>query len=78
MTSNVEALKDLYVALGGDADDVAEMSQSVEVLNAIAVKYSGDGDAALNPDAIENIAAIADSIGGGGGDSDFEAVDLPA
>lgn len=71
--TNVEALKSLYVQLGGSAADVANASTSVEVLNAIAAKYEGDDDAILNPDAIANIAAVADSIGGGGsgGDSDY-------
>lgn len=62
MKTTPEALKDLYVALGGTLADVADMSTSVEVLNAIAAKYEGDDDASLNPDAIENIAAVADSL----------------
>lgn len=65
--TNVEALKALYEALGGEPADVANASTSVEVLNAIAAKYDGADDAVLNPVAISNIAAIADSIGGGGG-----------
>lgn len=34
--SNVEALKNLYVALGGTAADVATMTTNAEVINAIA------------------------------------------
>lgn len=34
--SNVEALKNLYVALGGSAADVAPMTTNAEVINAIA------------------------------------------
>lgn len=60
--TNVEALKALYVALGGDADDVANVSTIVGVLNAIAAKYDGDDDATINPDAIANITAVLDNI----------------
>lgn len=60
--TNVEALKALYAALGGDLSDVANASTSVEVLNAIAAKYDGESDATLNPEAIANIAAVAGSI----------------
>lgn len=77
--TNVEALKSLYTQLGGSAADVANASTSVEVLNAIAAKYEGDDDAILNPDAIANIAAVADSIGGGGsgdGSGDFNVLTM--
>lgn len=60
--TNVEALKALYTALGGEASDVANASTIVEVLNAIAAKYDGDDDAIINPDAIANIAAVAGNI----------------
>lgn len=60
--TNVEALKALYVALGGDAADVADASIIVEVLNAIAAKYEGADDATTNAEAIANIAAVASSI----------------
>lgn len=76
MKTTPEALKDLYVALGGTLADVADMSTTVEVLNAIAAKYDGDDDASLNPDAIENIVAVADNIGGGGGSSDFSTAEV--
>lgn len=33
---NVEALKALYVAMGGDADDVAELSLNAEIIAAMA------------------------------------------
>lgn len=74
---NVETLKALYEALGGSAADVANASTSVDVLNAIAAKYEGTADADLNPEAIANIAAVADNIGGGsGGDSDFKTLEM--
>jgi hypothetical protein len=60
--TNVEALQALYIALGGDAADVANCTTIVEVLNAISAKYEGADDATLNPDAIANIAAVAGSI----------------
>lgn len=34
--SNVDALKALYVALGGDADDVAEVDQIAEMIVEIS------------------------------------------
>lgn len=60
--TNVEALQMLYTALGGDADDVANATTIVEVLNAIAARYDSDDDAVINPEAIANIAAVAGSI----------------
>ena len=38
MRQIVEALKAIYVALGGSADDVANMSLTADVLNAIATQ----------------------------------------
>lgn len=66
--TNVDALKNLYAALGGDPADVANYSTIVEVLNAISAKYGGADDAIINPEAINNIAAIASSIAGGTAD----------
>lgn len=60
--TNVEALKALYVALGGTPSNVANASTIVEVLNAFAAKYDGDDDAILNPEAIANITAVAANI----------------
>lgn len=34
--ANVEALKALYVALGGDADDVADANTNAELIAALA------------------------------------------
>lgn len=62
MNSNVKALKALYAALGGTPADVAGADSIVDVLNAIAVLFSGDGGAALNADAIGNITAVASAI----------------
>lgn len=60
--TNVEALKALYAALGGDAADVADATTITAVLNAIAAKYEGADDATTNAEAITNIAAVAGSI----------------
>ena len=62
MTNNVEALKTFYAALGYSADDVADASTIVEVLNAIAKKLEGSDDATLNAQAIANIAAVAGNL----------------
>lgn len=65
MNTNPEALKALYAAAGGDVAAVADAVTSVDVLNAIAVLLGGVGDATTNPDAIDNIAAVYKSGGGG-------------
>lgn len=36
MDNNITALQGLYVALGGDADDVAELNTIPDMINAIA------------------------------------------
>lgn len=61
--TNVEALKTLYEALGGEAADVENASTIVDVLNAIATMFDGESDAAINPNAIANIAAVAGDLG---------------
>lgn len=60
--TNVEALKALYVALGGTAADVADATTIVGVLNTIAAKYEGKDDATTNSEGIENITAVLDNI----------------
>ena len=47
MDTNVTALKALYVALGGDADDVADVSLISDMINAIATLASGITGATL-------------------------------
>lgn len=47
MDNNVEALKALYVALGGDADDVADISLISEMIKAIATVAAGVAGATL-------------------------------
>ena len=60
--TNVEALQALYVALCGDAADVANAVTIDDVLNAIAQKYGAPHNATLNADAIANIAAAFENI----------------
>lgn len=47
MDNNVTALKALYVALGGDADDVADVSLISDMINAIATLAAGIAGATL-------------------------------
>lgn len=60
--TNVEALKILYTAFGGSADDVASASTNVEVLNAISEKFSGEETALTISEAIYNISQVASNI----------------
>lgn len=43
MDTTVNALKNLYVALGGDADDVANINLIPDMINAIATVAAGAG-----------------------------------
>ena len=66
MVTKTQALKELYVALGGDAADVAEASTVTKVLNAIA-RLSGEDipDASNAVKAIQNIASTMEGSFGG-------------
>lgn len=57
--TNVDALKSLYTALGGESSGVANAVTVVDVLNAIATLLGSESVAATNADAIANIAAVA-------------------
>lgn len=48
MENITEALKNLYVAFGGNADDVETTTNIADVINAIAT-YIGEGGAAELP-----------------------------
>ena len=61
--TNVEALKLLFVALGGEAAIIASAETNVDALNAIAGLYEGETTATTIAEAIENIAAVAENIG---------------
>ena len=60
--TNVDALKALYVALGGNSADVASLNLTVDVLNKISALYSGATTATIIPDAIANITAVASGV----------------
>ena len=60
--NNVDALKALYAALGGNSADVANAVTIVDVLNAIAELLNGTHNATTNPEAINNIAAVAGAL----------------
>lgn len=45
--NNVDALKALYIALGGSADDVANLATIPEMINAIAAVVSSGGGSVL-------------------------------
>lgn len=63
--SIVDSLKDLYVALGNDASSVENANTILEVLNVMSESYQGESNASSISDAVDNIAAVADNIGGG-------------
>ena len=46
MDNTIEALKNLYVALGGDADDVADIVIIPDMINAIAEQVAANAEAA--------------------------------
>ena len=51
---NVNALKAIYAALGGDADDVAGLTLICDVLNAIATLLAAGGGQLPAVDAEDN------------------------
>ena len=67
---NVESLKTLFEAIGGDPSDVAETSTLVGVLNAISGVLGGATNATTNAEAIANIAAVASAL------VDYEDIDV--
>ena len=52
--TNVEALKALYVAIGGDADDVANVSLTADMIAAIATVLPKDTAYLPEVDATNN------------------------
>lgn len=66
MAKNITALKNLYKQLGGDEKDVASLTKTVEVLNAITVLLGGEGKDTKISDAIESVAEVAPEVNDGG------------
>ena len=66
MAKNITALKSLYKQLGGSEADVAPMTKTVEVLNAITALLGGEGKDTKISDAIESVAEVAPEINDGG------------
>lgn len=64
MANITDALKNLYVAFGGNADDVSTFSNITDVLNAITTQLGGDENATLISEAIRNIIPVVPSGGG--------------
>ena len=62
MGANVTALKALYVALGGDADDVANVNLIADMINAIATLLGTTGGVLPAVDASDNgsVLKVAD------------------
>lgn len=60
MDTNVVALQGLYVALGGDADDVAEVNTIPDMINAIASIATGATLPAVTGDDDGKILKVVD------------------
>lgn len=58
--TKVEALKNLYEALGGTPADVADMGTVTELLNATSALYEGEAAETI-ADAIDNLAQVVDT-----------------
>lgn len=57
--TNVEALKELYVALGGDAADVAGITENAQMILAIAkIAHGGGGGDLPEVTAADNGKAL--------------------
>lgn len=71
MRSTVTALKALYVALGGDADDVAALTLIPDIINLIAALVTASGGVLPAVDAEDNgkVLKVADGAWGIGTDA---------
>lgn len=63
MENVTESLKKLYVAFGGNADDIVTLTNITDVSNAIATLLGGEGDGASIVEAIENIVPVVPTGG---------------
>ena len=62
--TNIEALKNLYVANGGDRADVEDMNLSSEVINALAGYIGHDQSEMILVDEEEVVEVAAHLLGG--------------
>lgn len=62
--NNVEALKNVYTALGGSSSDVANMDTNAEVINAIATLISGGATNPLPAVTAENNGQVLTVVSG--------------
>ena len=64
MDNNITALQGLYIALGGDADDVAELNTIPDMINAIATVALGVAGATLPAVTAENNGQVLKVVDG--------------
>lgn len=71
--NNVDALKTLYTALGGSADDVANITTIPDMINAIASHVAAGGAAELPAVKAADNGKVLTVVSG-----EWKAADLPA
>lgn len=64
MNLTVEALKELYIALGGNATNVANITLTPDMIKAIAAHISGGGAAELPPVTSSNNGEVLTVVEG--------------
>jgi hypothetical protein len=72
MDTNVDALKNLYIAFGGSSDTVADMTTNADVINALATLVSAGGGSilpAVTTDDNGKVLKVADGAWAVGTDS---------
>ena len=72
MNLTVEALKELYIALGGNATNVADITLTPDMIRAIAAFISGGGAAELPTVSSANNGNVLTVVNGA-----WEAAALP-
>jgi hypothetical protein len=72
MDNTITALKNLYVALGGDSSAVANMVIIPDLINAIATHISSGGAAELPAVSATNNGQVLTVVSG-----EWKAADLP-